>query len=264
MRALLTFLAAAAVAGPALAGVPVVLKADPANVSGIVTLGDLFDGAGAAGRVAIAQRTAASVVLDAGVVQAAARRAGLDWDNAQGLHRIIVRAGEAALSAQGAAQTASVSVNPSAGAPAAASRGNVEVLTYTRSLNTGDVVQPTDLAWIKAVAAPAGAPNDADSIIGQAAKRPVKAGAVVLVHDVGVAQVIKRGDIVIVTYEAEGITLALEGTATASAGVGEVLAVENTTSKKIIQSVVTGPGQAVAGPAAVEMRNTHQVRYAAR
>jgi flagella basal body P-ring formation protein FlgA len=262
MRAFLTFLAAAAaVAGPSLAGVPVVLKADPANVSGIVTLGDLFDGAGAAGRVAIAQRTAASVVLDAGVVQAVARRAGLDWDNAQGLHRIIVRASETASSAAPARQSANLAASAPAAAP---SPGNTEVLTYARSLNTGDVVQPTDLVWVKAVAAPLGAPNDADAVIGQAAKRPVRAGAVVLVHDVGVAQVIKRGDIVIVTYEAQGITLALEGMATASAGVGEVLAVENTTSKKIIQSVVTGPGQAVAGPAAVEMRNAHQLRYAAR
>src|SRR3954471_3333661 len=173
-----------AIAGPALAGQAVSLKADVASDDAVVTLGDIFDGAGAAARVAVATRTGASVVLDAGLVQAAARRAGLDWANAEGLHKIIVHAG------------ASV-----ASAATGAARGNVEVLTYTRSLSAGEIVQPTDLAWIKAAAAPSDAPGDADQIIGQAAKRPLRAGAVALAHDVGAAQVIKSGDIVTVSYE---------------------------------------------------------------
>ena len=91
MRGLVTLLAAFALAGPALAGQAVSLKADIASSDGVVTLGDLFDGAGAAGRTPVATRSGASVVLDAGAVQFAARRAGLDWANAEGLHKIIVR-----------------------------------------------------------------------------------------------------------------------------------------------------------------------------
>src|SRR5476651_1652658 len=137
MRRLVGFIAALTIAGPALAGQAVSLKADVADSDGVVTLGDLFDGAGAAGRTPVATRSGASVVLDAGAVQLAARRAGLDWANAEGLHKIIVRGGTPAVSL---------------GAPAA--HGNIEVLTYTRSLSAGEIVQPTDLAWIKAAAAP--------------------------------------------------------------------------------------------------------------
>jgi flagella basal body P-ring formation protein FlgA len=192
-------------------------------------------------------------VLDAAAVQTAARRAGLDWANAEGLHRIIVRGGppEGGLAA------------PGAGA-AAAARGNVEVLTYTRSLNAGEIVQPTDLAWIKAAAAPSDSPGDADMVIGKAAKRPLRSGAVVLARDYGSAQVVKAGDIVSVSFEADGISLTLEGKAMGPAGVGDVLAVQNTLSKKIIATIVTGPGQAVVGPAADQLRASRSLRYAAR
>lgn len=252
MRAVLILSAALALAGPAFAGQTVNLKSDVANSDGVVTLGDLFDDAGAAGGVAIANRTGATVVLDAASVQKIARRAGLDWDNAEGLHKIIVHAGVSTTSA-------------SAAKPGAArAHGNVEVLTYTRSLNAGDVVQPTDLAWIKTAAAPADAPTDADMVIGQAAKRPLKAGDIVLARDTGSAQIIKSGDIVTVTFDADGISLSLEGKAMGSAGVGEVLSVMNTQSKKIVQTVVTGPGQAVVGPAAEQIKSAHSLRYAAR
>ena len=247
MRRFAILIAALAFAGPALAGQAVSLKADVASSEAVVTLGDLFDGAGAAARTPVATRSGGSVVLDAGAVQLAARRAGLDWANAEGLHKIVVRAG-----------TPGGAVGPAAG------HGNVEVLTYTRSLGAGEIVQPTDLAWTKAAAAVGDSPSDAEAVIGQAAKRPLRAGAVVLAHDVGAALVIKAGDMVTVTYEAEGISLVLEGKAMATAGVGETLAVQNTLSKKIVQTLVTGPGQAVVGPAADQLKSSRSLRYAAR
>jgi len=249
MRATLILIAALALAAPALAGQAVSLKADTTNADGVVTLGDLFDGAGAASRVAVATRTASTVVLDAALVQAAARRAGLDWDNAEGLRKIVVRAG--------------VATNAPIPA-AAAAHGNVEVLTYTRSLNPGEIVQPTDLAWVKSAAAPAGVPSDADMVIGQAVKRPLRAGSVVQTHDFGSAQIIKSGDIVIVSYEADGVSLTLEGKAMGGAGIGDSLSVQNTQSKKIVQAMVTGPGQAVVGPAAEQIKTAHSLRYAVR
>jgi flagella basal body P-ring formation protein FlgA len=81
---------------------------------------------------------------------------------------------------------------------------------------------------------------------------------------VGAAQVIKSGDIITVLFEADGISLALQGKAMAAAGVGEGLAVQNLTSKKIIQAMVTGPGQAVVGPAADQMKTVRSTRYAVR
>jgi flagella basal body P-ring formation protein FlgA len=247
MRILLIAAALAALASPAFAGRPVALKADTANANGVVTLSDLFDDAGAAGAVPVATRTGSSVVLDAGLVQAIARRAGLDWANAEGLTKIVVHGGPAAVAA----------------APAA--RGNVEVLTYARSLSAGEIVQPTDLVWAKVATAPADAPNDPDAIIGQAAKRPLRAGQVVAARDVGAAIVVRNGDLITVVFESDGVSLSMQGKAMGQGGVGDTLAVQNPTSKKVIQAVVTGPGQAVVGPQAEQLKLSRpNVRYAAR
>jgi len=247
MRALALFAAVVLAAGPALAGHPVTLKADTADSDGLVTLGDLFDGAGGAAGVPVAARQGSTVAIDALAVQSVARRAGLDWPNTEGFRTIVVHAGLA---------------GPSAAAGSA--HGNVEVLTYARSLSAGEIVQPSDLVWAKAAAAPTDAPSDAEAVIGQVAKRPLREGAAVATRDVGAAQVVKKGDMVTVTYEADGISLALQGMAMGAAGVGETLAVQNTVSKKVVSSVVTGPGQAVVGPQADELKASRSRRYAAR
>lgn len=243
MKTLLILTAALSLAGPALAGRPVSLKADTVDSDSVVTLSDIFDGAGPAGGLVLAGRTGGNLILDAAAVQAAARRAGLEWANPDGLSKIVVSGGAAASSARHA---------------------NVEVLTYTRSLSAGEIVQPADLVWVKLAAAPTDAPSDADTVIGQAAKRPLRAGAPVSARDVGAAQVIKPGDIMSVTYEAEGISLALQGKAMTTGGVGETVSVQNTTSRKIFQALVTGPGQAVVGPGADAMKSARPARYAVR
>ena len=243
MKRLVLALVMALAADPAIAGTAVSLKADTVSADGDITLGDLFDGAGRAAGVSVGQRTASAAVLDAHIVQLAARRAGLDWANPEGLRRIVVR---------GAAAPGL------AGAPAA--RGNVEVLTYARSLAVGELVQPQDLVWTKVAAAPADAPSDADQVIGLAARRPLRSGAVAALRDVSAPQVVKAGDLVTVSYEDGGISLVLQGKALAAGAMGEPLAVQNTNSKKTIQAVITGPDQAALGPGVVKS----PVRYAAR
>lgn len=247
----LVLLAAAvlmAAASPALAGQPVVLKADTFDTDGLVTLSDLFDNAGAAGKTPVAAKPGASVILNAAAVQGVARRAGLDWANAEGVRSIVVRGAPAGVSA----------------ANAVAGQGNIQVLTYARSLAAGEVVQPEDLVWGKAVAAPFDAPRDADAIIGQAARRPLRAGAPATNRDVSAPQVIKSGDLITVVYEDGGISLALQAKAQGSAGIGETVTVLNMQSKKTLQAVATAPGQAAVGPMAASFKAAARNQYALR
>jgi len=244
-------LATLLIATPALAGTAVSLRSDTTDADGKITLGELFDGAGAASSVVVATRVGPSAVLDAGAVQIAARRAGLDWSNTNGVRRIIVRQGaDAGL----------------AGGPAGAQRGNVEVLAYARSLATGEIVQPEDLVWVKMAASPSDAPRDADDIIGMTVKRPLRQGSAASLRDVSTPQVIKAGEIVAVTYEDAGVALTLQGKAMAAAAIGESLMVQNTASKKIIETVVTGPGSTAVGPQAMRLKanRNNTLRYAAR
>lgn len=253
MKTLLIAAALAAIAAPAFAGTPITLRMDTTDADGRVTLGDLFDGvSGPAADMVIAARMGPTAVLEAGQVQMFARRAGYDWTNANGIRRIIVREG-------------ADNGGTSGGARASASRGNVEVLAYARSITAGEIVQPQDLIWVKMAGAPADAPRDADAVIGLAAKRPLREGAAVSSRDVGAAQVIKAGDLITITYDDGGISLSLQGKAVASAATGDVFAVQNTLSKKIIQAVATGPGAAAVGPQAQALQARSQpVRFAAR
>ena len=244
MKALALF-AALAVASPALAGTPVTLKADVVDADGVVTLGEIFDGAGAAGKTPVASRTGASVMLNAAAVRVAAQRAGLDWANAEGYRQIVVRGG-------------------APGASAVATRGNVDVLTWSRNIAAGEIVQPEDLVWGKVALAPADAPGDADAVVGLAARRPLRAGAAVAGRDVAAALVVKTNDIVTLTYDNEGISLSLQAKALSGGAVGETISVQNVTSKKTVQAVVTGPGQAAVGPAAEELKLHRSSRYALR
>lgn len=248
LSALLGAVLSATAAAPALAALPVTLKAETVDADGIVTLGDLFDGAGSASAVRVAAKPGLSVVLDAGAVQQLARRAGLNWANAEGIRRIIVRTG---------AEATNATASPTR-------TGNVEVLTYARSLATGDIVAPEDLIWGKAAVAPADAAQDAEAIIGLAARRPLRAGAVVSARDVTAPQVIAAGDIITLTYEAAGMVLSVKAKAIGRAAQGESFAAQNLTSKRTIQAVATGRGQAAVGPSADQIMANSATRYALR
>jgi flagella basal body P-ring formation protein FlgA len=235
-------LLASTIAGPALAGTPVTLNAHLVDGTGHVTLGELFDDAGAARDVLVAERTGPSVVLDAFAVQTFARRYGLDWDNPRGITRIIVHADTAGLGPE----------------------QNHEILVYAHSLPAGQVVQGSDIVWAKAAGVPVDEPSGADAVIGMAARRPVREGDPVLSRDIAAPLVIKAGETIDVTYADDSITLTLQAKAMSSAAVGDTLNVQNTASKKMIEVLATGPDQAVVGPEAQRLkaaRNPAQVAF---
>ncbi|GAA0766339.1 flagellar basal body P-ring formation chaperone FlgA [Brevundimonas olei] len=261
-RALILAAAVAALAAPAWAG-PVNLLPDPVDDDGRITLGELFDEAGAASGVVVGRRVGATAVLEASQVQIAAHRAGLQWSNPNGLRRIVVREG-GAIPAEASARPAAASVG--APAPVSARAGvNVEVLTYARSLAAGDVIQPEDVIWasVQSHLAPAGAPQDAEAVIGLEAKRALRAGTPVGPRDLASPQVIARNDMVEVAYINDGVELTVTGKATRNASAGEAVPILNVQSNRTIDAVAVAPGRAVAGPAAqIARRNPQQ--FAAR
>lgn len=229
---------------PAFAGTPVALRPQPTAAGATVTLADLFDGAGAAGKVAVAPapQPGLNAVLDAGRVVLAAKAAGLDWDNAQGLRRIVVMSG-------------GPSAAPAAG-PAAARRAGraAQALAYARNINTGEMIQAADLIWSDEVIAGPNAPANPDMVIGQAARRPLRGGTAVQASDLAAPIAVHRDETIAVAFEARGINLVLQGKALKDAAIGESVQVLNPQSKKVIEAMVAGPGRAVVGPRADSLK----------
>ena len=240
----------ALVATAAEAGTPVQLKDQLLDDDGRVTLGDLFDNAGRASNVVLAAGPApgANVVLDAGRVQQIARVNGLDWPNSRGFRRLVVKNGASQAGPGGAS------------GPAAAGGRTVEVLTYTRSLNAGEIVQPEDVAWTKVQShlVPQDAPQDAETVIGQAVRRAMRTGSPVAQRDLSRPVVVKANDLITVTYNLDGVSLSLQAKAMQGGAAGDSITVQNPQSKKTIVAVVIGPGQAVVGPEADSLRSSNR------
>jgi len=134
VRALIAAAAALMLAGPALAG-PVTLKANPVDVDGRITLGDLFEGAGSASGVVVGARSGPSAVFEAGQLQAMARQAGLDWANPTGLRRVVVRRAAVSPAAAPAAGEAA------APAPAPVRAAPVRAAYADRIISRNDIVE---------------------------------------------------------------------------------------------------------------------------
>lgn len=71
--------------------------------------------------------------------------------------------------------------------------------------------------------------------------------------------VITRNDMVEVAYVVGGVRVTVTGRAEGNAAAGQPLVVRNLQSGRSIDAVATGPGQALAGPAAQQARATQQL-----
>jgi len=193
IRSLLIGLVAGAMAlgaFAAIAGDKVTLRGTLSSHGSLVTFGDLFEDAGRAREVTVATRnqSGATLFLDANAVQRLAAQYGLDWDNADGLRRLVVR--------------------PQA-LPEQAPTGP----------NTSLIQQPqrgSQIAQRRDLAAP--------------------------------AFIIQKGDLVQVTYRDQGLMVSIQGRAIGAAALVQTFSVLNPASKKTIDAVATGPGQAMTGP----------------
>ncbi len=238
MLVLAGILVFAVLPGAALAGT-IQLRQDVVVSGGKVTLGDLFAEAGPAAGVVVARvQPGQMAVLDATAVQILARSNGVDWGNAAGIRRITVQAAAEAPRSE----------------PKAARAAQAPVLTFVHSLNAGDIVQAQDLSWSRDAVAGADAPRDPDAVIGMAARRPVREGDAVSLRDISAPTVIRKDDVIAVTFAMNGMSLTLQAKALTDAATGQSVSVMNPASRKIIQAVATAPGQAVVGPEAEQLK----------
>lgn len=158
----------------------------------------------------------------------------------------------------GAGGAADVMVARRVGPSVVMEAGQLQALARQAGLDWGN---PNGL---RRVAVRQGAPEAAGAAPAvQAAAAPASVRAVSR-RPAARETVIKRNDMVRVTYEVGGVKLAVLGRAMRDAALGEPVAVTNTTSNRVIDAVAAGPGQAVAGPAGDAIRASAFSQFAAR
>ncbi|CAD5267367.1 Flagella basal body P-ring formation protein FlgA [Bosea sp. 62] len=125
-----------------------------------------------------------------------------------------------------------------------------EVVVPLRTIARGETLKPSDVTVERR-------PRDAQfndvlgemkAAIGKVAKRTLMAGSVLRSGDVQREEVVGRGDIVTIVYEARGIAISMRGRASEAGAVGDSIAVTNIQSKRVLQGTVTGPGRVNVSP----------------
>jgi flagella basal body P-ring formation protein FlgA len=152
IRSLVVIALAWSAATAAFADAQVVLRERVEARSGAVTLGDMFDGAGAASGLAVAPAPAPGMraEVSASFVSAAAQAAGLAWTPPAGLETIVVHG--RALRQSPLVAASAVAIAGEQAAPLAVRRGDAVTLVYVapglqvtaraRALDNGALGQP--------------------------------------------------------------------------------------------------------------------------
>jgi flagella basal body P-ring formation protein FlgA len=90
--------------------------------------------------------------------------------------------------------------------------------------------------------------GEAKAAVGKVAKRMLVAGSVLRSGDVQREEIVGRGDIVTILYEARGVAISMRGRANEAGAIGDVISITNPQSKRVLQGTVTGPGRVNVSP----------------
>ncbi len=103
-----------------------------------------------------------------------------------------------------------------------------------RTLRVGSIIRATDLG---------GDGQGAAALIaemqGLEVRRAIYAGHPVSRHDLGPPTLVRRNEIVVMTFRAGALGLRTEGRALGAGGAGEIVEVMNQTSRQTVRAVVT-------------------------
>lgn len=84
--------------------------------------------------------------------------------------------------------------------------------------------------------------------IGKVAKRSLLAGVALRGGDVQREEIVGRGEMVTLVYEARGVLISMRGRASEAGAMGDVITVTNPNSKRVLQGTVSGPGRISVSP----------------
>jgi len=127
----------------------------------------------------------------------------------------------------------------------------IDVPALAHDMQAGETVQASSLATIEVPAARtmASLVTAANTLVGQVTRRNLRSGTPLFAYDFSKPVVVRKGDLVTIVLEYPGIQLSAQGQATANAGKGDVIALLNTNSRRLVEARITGPGMAVISPA---------------
>lgn len=120
----------------------------------------------------------------------------------------------------------------------------VPVMVASRPLARGIDIQESDIMQVERELSrlASGYFKSKEPIIGRPAKRILPQGAVIKPNDIAMEKLIRRGNRVSIVTESAGFSVRMPGKALSDAGKGDVIQVENLSSKRMVEGIVLAPG----------------------
>jgi flagellar basal body P-ring formation protein FlgA len=121
----------------------------------------------------------------------------------------------------------------------------VEIATVTRTIERGVIIKDSDLQMERRPRAEVGREmiTGRDQAIGLTVRTTLQPGRPLRVAELMKPDLVQRGDLVTLVYEAPGVVLTLRGKAMEAGAVGDTISALNEQSKRTVQGTIAGPGR---------------------
>ena len=127
----------------------------------------------------------------------------------------------------------------------------VEAAVVTRNVERGDILKASDISIERRPKAEAGGdPAQRARAVGMQTRRAIRMGQILRMTDLAKADLVQRDQSVSLIYETPGIYLTMRGKAIDAGTEGDTVSVMNLQSKRVVQGIVSGPGQVTMSPVA--------------
>ena len=125
----------------------------------------------------------------------------------------------------------------------------VDVPVLVRPVARGEVITANDVEWLRLPADRVrnDAILDADTLVGQEARRGLRPGEALRAYDLSAPVAIERGETVDLIYQVGTLTLTARARAMESVAEGELARFVNLQSNRTVEARAQGPGQARVG-----------------
>lgn len=120
-----------------------------------------------------------------------------------------------------------------------------EIAVLAADTDRGEAIQKRDLTTVKRRVGtlPQDLIASAEDLVGMVPRRPLRAGEPIRTSDLAKPILVEKNQIISVIYAAPGITLSMRGRAQGNGSKGETIRVQNLSSKRLVEGVITGPAQ---------------------
>jgi flagella basal body P-ring formation protein FlgA len=121
----------------------------------------------------------------------------------------------------------------------------VDVAVVSRALARGETVKEADVSMERRPRdmVPPDGLFEGGALAGRIARRAMTPGSLVRHGDLTRPELVARGEVVTVVYEAPGMMLTMRAKASDGGALGDTVSITNPQSKKALQAVVVGPGK---------------------